>query len=168
MVSYDLMPWAIQVIMENMSRFDRHQEENTTHDDVIKWKHFPRYWPFLWGIYRSPVNSAHKGQWRGALMFALIYAWINGWVNNREAGDLRRHRAHYDVMVLRAWTVCIILVACTTNRHVDCQVACWYWSNIDSSQFNDSNMMLSVYLTLFAWVYNKETNCYVHQRFCYV
>ena len=26
--------------------------------------------------------------------------WINGWVNNREAGDLRRHRAHYDVIVI--------------------------------------------------------------------
>ena len=34
------------------------------------------------------------------LMFSLIYAWINGWVNNREAGDLRRHRAHYDVTVM--------------------------------------------------------------------
>ena len=39
------------------------------------------------------------GQWRGALMFSLICAWINGWVNNREAGDLRRHRTHYDVTV---------------------------------------------------------------------
>ena len=57
-----------------------------------------------------PVNSPHKGQWRGALMFSMICAWINGWVNNREAGDLRRHRAHYDVTVMsyinveiRAW-----------------------------------------------------------------
>ena len=32
------------------------------HDDVIKWKHFPRYWPFVGGIHRSPVNSPHKGQ----------------------------------------------------------------------------------------------------------
>ena len=71
-----------------------------THDDVIKWKHFPRYWPFVRGIYLSPVNSPHKGQWRGALMFTLIYARINGWVNNRAAGDLRRHRAHYDVIVM--------------------------------------------------------------------
>ena len=36
------------------------------HDDVIKWKHFPRYWPFVRGIHRSPVNSPHKGQWRRA------------------------------------------------------------------------------------------------------
>ena len=70
------------------------------HDDVIKWKHFPRYWPVVRGSHRSPVISPHKGQWRGALMFSLICAWINGWVNNRETGDLRRHRAHYDVIVM--------------------------------------------------------------------
>ena len=68
-------------------------------DDVIKRKHFSRYWPLVRGIHRSPVNSPHKGQWRGALMFSLICARINGWVNNGETGDLRRHRAHYDVIV---------------------------------------------------------------------
>ena len=47
-----------------------------------------------------PVNSPHKSQWRGALMFSLICVWINGWVNNREAGDLRRYRAHCDVTVM--------------------------------------------------------------------
>ena len=48
-------------------------------------------------IHWSPVNSPHKGQWRGALMSTLICAWTNGWVNNGEDGDLRRHLAHYDV-----------------------------------------------------------------------
>ena len=70
------------------------------HDDVIKWKHFPRNWPFVRGIHRSPVNSPHKGQWGGALMFSLICVWINDWVNNREAGDLRRYCAQYDVSVM--------------------------------------------------------------------
>ena len=70
------------------------------HDDVIKWKHFPCNWPFVRGIDLFPVNSTHKGQWRRALMFSLIYVWINDWVNNREAGDLRRYRAHYDVIVM--------------------------------------------------------------------
>ena len=70
------------------------------HDDVIKWKHFPRNRPFVREIHRSPVNFPHKGQWRGALMFSLIYAWINDWVNNREAGDLRRQHGHYDVIVM--------------------------------------------------------------------
>ena len=70
------------------------------HDDVIKFKHFPRYRPFVRGIYRSPVNSPHKGQWHRALMFSLTCVWINGWVNNREADDLRRNQAHYDVIVM--------------------------------------------------------------------
>ena len=74
------------------------------HDDVIKWKHFPRCWPFVRGIHPSPVNSPHKGQRRGALRFSLICTWTNNWVicllNNREAGDLRRHRAHCDVTVM--------------------------------------------------------------------
>ena len=70
------------------------------HDVVIKWKHFLSYWPFVWGIHRPPVNSPHKGQWRGALMFSLICARINGGVNNRETSDLRRNRAHYDVTVM--------------------------------------------------------------------
>ena len=61
---------------------------------------FPRYWKFVRGIHRPPVNSPHKGQWRGALMFSLISAWINGWVNNGEAGDLRCRHAHYDVVVM--------------------------------------------------------------------
>ena len=55
-----------------------------SHDDVIKWK-----------------NSPHKGQWRGSLMFSIICTRIDGWVNYREAGDLRRHHAHYDVIVTR-------------------------------------------------------------------
>ena len=70
------------------------------HDDIIKWRHFPLYWLFVWGIHQSPVNSPHKGQWRGTLMLSLICAWINGWVNNRDAGDLGRHRDHYDVTVM--------------------------------------------------------------------
>ena len=70
------------------------------HDDVIKWKHFPRYWPFVRGIHRSPVNSPHKGQWRGAYMISLICARINAWVNNCGAGDLRRIRPHYDVTLM--------------------------------------------------------------------
>ena len=79
----------------------RNSIANALHDDVIKWKHFPRYWPFVRGIHRSPMNSPHKGQWRGALMLSLICVWINGWVNNGEAGDLRFYRVHYDVTVMR-------------------------------------------------------------------
>ena len=68
------------------------------------WRHqienFPRFWPFVRWIHRSPVNSPHKGQWRGVLMFSLICAWTNVWVNSRDAGDLGRHRAHDDVALM--------------------------------------------------------------------
>ena len=73
-------------------------------DELSWWRHqmenFQRYWPFVRGIHRYPVNSPHKGQWRRALMFSLICARVNGWVNNGEAGDLRRNRAHYGVTVM--------------------------------------------------------------------
>ena len=72
------------------------------HDDVIKWKHFLHYWPFVWGIHRSLVNSPHKGQWCGALMFSFICIWINGWVNNHEAGDLRWRHCNVMAGVLKS------------------------------------------------------------------
>ena len=70
------------------------------HYDVIKWKYFPRYWPFVREIHQSPADSPLKGQRHGILMFSLICALTNGWVNNRDAGDFRRHCAHYDVTVM--------------------------------------------------------------------
>ena len=70
------------------------------HNDVIKWKYFPRYWPFALGIHRSPVNSPHKGKRRGALTFSVICARISSWANNREAGDSGHNSAHYDVIVM--------------------------------------------------------------------
>ena len=93
-------PSSSRMVFEVYLMISKHCNYNATHDDVIKWKHFPHYWPFVRGIHRSTVNSPHKGQWRGALMFSLICVLINGWVNHREAGDLRRHRAHYDVTVM--------------------------------------------------------------------
>ena len=48
----------------------------------------------------NAASDASEDQWRGALMFPFICVWINGWVNNREVGDLRRYRGHYDVTVM--------------------------------------------------------------------
>ena len=73
---------------------------------------FLRYWPFVWGIHRSTVNSPHKGQWRGALMFTLICARIKGLVNNREAGDLRHNRARCDVIVMYMSWAMGLWIAC--------------------------------------------------------
>ena len=69
-------------------------------DDGTKWLHFSRYWPFVRGIHWSPVDSHHKGQWRGALMYSFISASANSWASNRYAGNLWHHRAHYDVTVM--------------------------------------------------------------------
>ena len=88
-----------------------HQElpynPNTTgHNETLYtwWRHqmetFSALLALCAGNSPVPVNSPHKGQWRGALMFTLICAGINDWVNNREAGDLRRHLDHYDVSVM--------------------------------------------------------------------
>ena len=75
-----------------------------THVIVSWWRHqmetFSALLALCAGNSPVPVNSPHKGQWRGALMFSLIYAWINDWVNNREAGDLRRQGGHYGVIVM--------------------------------------------------------------------
>ena len=79
-----------------------HSHISAPRDDVIKWKHFLRYWPFVRGIHRSPVNSPHKGRWHGALVFSLICAWINDRVNNR---DPVIWDAHYDVIVMWYKTV---------------------------------------------------------------
>ena len=53
-------------------------------------------------VWNSPVTGKFPAQRPGTrtLTFSLICAWKNGWVNNREVGDLRRHRAHYDVTVM--------------------------------------------------------------------
>ena len=56
----------------------------------------------LCGEFTGPrwISRTKASDWHGALMFSLICVWINDWVNNREAGDLRRYRAHYDVIVM--------------------------------------------------------------------
>ena len=47
------------------------------------------------GIILRVTGPLHKCQWRGALMFSLLYAWTNGWANNRDTGDFRPNRDHY-------------------------------------------------------------------------
>ena len=68
------------------------------HDDVIKWKHFPHYLPLVMEILRSiPLTKASEAELWCFLWFAFRK---NSWVNNREAGDLRRHRARYDAILM--------------------------------------------------------------------
>ena len=68
------------------------------------WRHqtetFSAWLAFVRGIHRSTMNSPNKGQRRGALVFSLIFAWTNSWAKNGDAGDLSRHRTHYDVIAM--------------------------------------------------------------------
>ena len=109
---------------------------------MMNWIHAPRWrhqieafsalLAFARGIHRPPVNSPHKGQWRGASVFSLICAWINGWVNTREAGYLRRYRAYYDVTVMQT----------QQNAHCACNpmgcAALWCHMVTEASQITDN------------------------------
>ena len=79
--------------------------------------------PLCGGNQRSPVDFPHKGQWRGALMFSLICARINGWLNNREADELKRHRAHHDVIRMH-YNPCVKVSQIIGNLAV-CLAICW-------------------------------------------
>ena len=102
-----LMPWVVMSIS--------HQQEQHWLCTwwPIKWKYFPRCWSFV----RSPMNSPHKGQWRGTLMFSLICTWIHGWINNHEAGELRCHRTDYDVTVMKMHSPISSIVSVFNNLH---------------------------------------------------
>ena len=98
----------------------------STHDDVIKWKHFPCHWPFVRGIHRSPVNSHTKASDTEIWCF-VICPWINRWVNNHEASDLRRNRAHYHVIVMTyfqtmMWRVCLYSSTLLDPQHFYCHI----------------------------------------------
>ena len=128
--------WALKSLISLVIRlFVRNTlPEARIHDDVIKWKYNPRYWPFVRGIHRSPVNSPYKDQWRGALMFSLICAWINDWANNREAVDLRRHRAHYGVIVMFSpLKYCVLAIIQTLEALHPLHALHWGFHNNSSS-----------------------------------
>ena len=90
---HDQWLWNCEVMMELDDGLveARYRRMMTSPNGNIFW----RYWPFVRGNHRSPVDSHHNGQWCGALMFYLICAWTLGWSNNRDAGDVRPHCAHY-------------------------------------------------------------------------
>ena len=111
------VPWFVYLLTRRLVKFSddivndqsfplgSSASQSDTHDDDNKWKHFPCYWSFVRGIRRSPVDSHHKGMWRGALMFSFICAWINGWINNHEADDHGRHGADYGITVMNLGSI---------------------------------------------------------------
>ena len=68
--------------------------------------------------------------------FSLICCWINGWVNNREAGDLRRYRAHYNV------TVMLLIFITLANPRIlnwSWDSLPWHHMSIKASHFSDES-----------------------------
>ena len=100
--------------MINENTFDKNDSEGWLILNILGnipwWRHememFSTLLALCEGNHQPPVDSPHKSQWRGVLMFSLICAWTNGWAITRDAGDLRRHRTHYDVTVMAA-IVCL-------------------------------------------------------------
>ena len=97
--------------------------------NLVSWwghqmKTFSASLAFVRGIHRWPANSPHKGQWRGALM-----------CTSRDADDLRRHRAHYDVTIMwldSMWMVDIGASLSIKSHHADhtsSSWASWHHSN---------------------------------------
>ena len=118
----------------------RHHQKS--HDVVIKWKHFPRYWPFVGGIRRSPMDSIHKSQWRGAFMFPLICAQTNDSANNGDAGDLRRHHVHYDL---------IVMVRFSISRPFALKFDKLIWGDVTTMQYSQHTILRVQYSCDISW-----------------
>ena len=94
------------------------QRLSNTESTPMKWHHhglstiMASLWTTWWRHYGNIFRVT--GHWRGAFMFSLICTGINRWVNNREAGDLRRYRAYYDVIV-RNYGISIVSVLVTND-----------------------------------------------------
>ena len=91
-ITHRKISWISTQLIDLLNRLGHKQmpwydiAETVIHDDVMKWKHFPRYWPFVRGIHRSwwiPRTKASDAE-----------------LDDCGAGDLRRHRGHYDVNVM--------------------------------------------------------------------
>ena len=88
-----------------------------SHYDFIKWKHFPRYCPFEWGIYLSLVGSPHKGTVTRSFVVSLLVVWSECWTNTGLTGNSRRHDGH---LTLPCWDHGLTPVRChaiiSTNK----------------------------------------------------
>ena len=134
----------------------------TNHDlHYAWWRHQMETFSALLAICagNSSVTS-HKGQWHGALMFPLICAWINALVNNRDAGDLRRHRAHYDVTAMVPWGSFIYMY-----------ISYEFWADLFTLSWNVSRIKFMRIAKNFEWyssdVYRTFYKHEVHGKFAF-
>ena len=122
------------------------------HDEVTKLKHFPRYRPFVRGIHWSPVNSTHKGQWRGALMFSLICA-LNKRLSKQSWGWW------FETLLCSLWRHCN--VSQLTVSKDDCSI--WY----HRAHFN-IHMMHFHYVKANYWDNAIDISSYFHNGNSYI
>ena len=126
------------------------------------WRHqmktFSCYWPFVRGI-----ESPHKGQWRGALMFCLICAWTNGWVNNGDSGDLRDHHTHFDVTVINKPMSSIPLFSPFFSRmktFVTYWISCLHLTGVPTAVTYEHDMkkLADTSIISYIWITEKSIN----------
>ena len=120
----------------------------TEYHDVIKRKHFPRYWPFCGEFTGHRWITLTKAS--DAELWCPLWSapWINGWVKNREAGDLRRHFAHYDVIVMKChggdtrdnnYNNSINLnIEPESGRRIHHELKFWCFTNIQSNRIRNA------------------------------
>ena len=120
---------------------------------LSNWNIFRVIGPLVRGTPRSPINSPHKGQWRGVLI-SLICTWTNGYVNNLVGHELRRHGAHYDVTFMKE----------TFMPNQDDQYSAWWWTMVRHNVGNPFHIQRNLkYHSLFV---NTPYSRRIPRRFC--
>ena len=89
------------------------------HDNIIKWKYFLHYWPFVRGNHWSPLSSPHKGQWCCTVMFSLICICLKKWMS-------KQSKCRWLEMLSRSlWHHFNVVVLCSKiNNHISCSLIC--------------------------------------------
>ena len=106
-----------------------------------------------------PVDSSHKGQWRGALKF-FICTWTNSWaLKNRDNGDFRRHRANCDVNLMGEVTVKNLCYGNSTimTRIATLKPKCLYFDEFWQIPVHQGTTISSQWRH-FIWVYRQFDN----------
>ena len=104
-------------------------------------------------------HTKAKGQWHGALMYSLICVWINAWVNNCEAGDLRCHRTHYEIIVMRAKSNAVGNPKMNSTVCVRINSSIQWLQHIHKYRWNlNWNAILKVMWRLLSFMVNSRTN----------
>ena len=126
------------------------------HGDVIKWKHFPRHWPLCGKFTGDRWIPRTKAGDAELWCFLWSAPWINGWVNNSQVGDLRRHCAHYDVIVMfRSVFMLWLIIHCILINHSSKLVSMMAWRRVeDYPSFNSMMTQLETGSSLYKMVDN--------------